>query len=49
MIKDERGNRLLYFGRFGGVAGAIDFLGGFGEYLLKMGYSTPFLNISKAY
>jgi hypothetical protein len=48
-IKDERDQRLLKFGRFGGIAGAIDFLAGFGEYILKIGYSTPFLNIPYAY
>ncbi|MBS1890034.1 MAG: hypothetical protein JST59_01975 [Actinobacteria bacterium] len=48
-IADEKGNRLIAFGVFAGIAGAIDFLAGFGHYLLLAGYSTPFLNINYSY
>jgi alpha-aminoadipic semialdehyde synthase len=48
-IVDEKGNRLIAFGVFAGLAGAIDFLAGFGHYLLLAGYSTPLLNISYSY
>lgn len=48
-IVDERGNRLIAFGVFAGLAGAIDFLAGFGHYLLLAGYSTPLLNVSYSY
>jgi len=34
-ITDERNKRLLSFGRFGGIAGCIDFLAGLGQYILK--------------
>ena len=29
-ITDEKGNRLIAFGKYAGIAGAIDFLKGFG-------------------
>ena len=48
-IVDEKGNRLIAFGIFAGIAGAIDFIAGFGHYLLLAGYSTPFLNINYSY
>jgi alpha-aminoadipic semialdehyde synthase len=48
-IADEKGNRLIAFGIFAGYAGTIDFLAGFGHYLLLAGYSTPFLNINYSY
>ena len=48
-IMDDNRMRLIAFGEFAGVAGAIDYLSGFGYYLLKARYSTPFLNISMAY
>jgi alpha-aminoadipic semialdehyde synthase len=31
------------------MAGAIDFLKGFGEYILQMGISTPFLHCNCSY
>jgi hypothetical protein len=31
------------------MAGAIDFLKGFGEYIMQMGISTPFLHCNCAY
>lgn len=40
----ERGGaRLVYFGRFAGVAGMVDILQGLGQNLLARGYNTPFL------
>jgi alpha-aminoadipic semialdehyde synthase len=48
-ITDEKGNRLIAFGLFAGMAGTIDFLAGFGHYLLLAGYSTPLLNINYSY
>lgn len=33
-IIDEKGARLVAFGRFAGIAGAIDYLAGLGQYLL---------------
>lgn len=48
-ITDEKNNRLIAFGRYAGIAGAIDFLKGFGEYIMHMAISTPFLNCNCAY
>lgn len=48
-ISDDKNNRLIAFGKYAGIAGAIDFIKGFGEYLMMMGISTPFLNASCAY
>lgn len=48
-IIDDNKTRLIAFGEFAGIAGAIDYLAGFGEYLLRAGYSTPFLNVSMSY
>lgn len=44
-IMDEKGNRLVAFGKFAGIAGTIDLLSFVGKFLLTKGYSTPFLNI----
>jgi alpha-aminoadipic semialdehyde synthase len=48
-ITDKDGNRLIAFGKYAGMAGAIDFLKGFGEYIMQMGISTPFLHCNCAY
>lgn len=48
-ITDVNKNRLIAFGEYAGIAGAIDYLAGFGHYLLKAGFSTPFLNVSFSY
>lgn len=45
-IKDEESKRLVKFGPFAGLAGAIDSLHALGERLLYLGFSTPFLFIS---
>jgi alpha-aminoadipic semialdehyde synthase len=42
-------DRLVAFGRFAGIAGAIDFLQGMGEYLLNKKLYTPFLNTGYSY
>ena len=34
-ITDEHHNRLVAFGRFAGIAGTIDFLSGFGQFLIS--------------
>lgn len=43
------GQRLVAFGRYAGLAGAIDFCRGLGERLLALGHSTPFLGVSSTY
>ena len=48
-ITNENNSRLIAFGKYAGIAGAIDFLKGFGEYLMQMGLSTPFLNANCSY
>lgn len=48
-IVNESNQRLIAFGRYAGIAGAIDFLKGFGEYILMSGVSTPFLHCNCAY
>lgn len=48
-ITDESKRRLVAFGEFAGIAGAIDLLAGFGLLLLKKQISTPFLNIDVSY
>lgn len=42
-------DRLVAFGRFAGIAGAIDFLQGLGEFLLNRKLYTPFLNTGYSY
>jgi len=48
-ITDAKNNRLIAFGRFAGIAGALDFLAEFGKYILQMGFSTPFLHVNFSY
>eukprot|EP01029_Cantina_marsupialis_P009904 TRINITY_DN227_c1_g1_i1.p1 TRINITY_DN227_c1_g1~~TRINITY_DN227_c1_g1_i1.p1 ORF type:complete len:894 (+),score=361.46 TRINITY_DN227_c1_g1_i1:87-2768(+) len=46
----KRGSpRTVAFGRFAGLAGAIDFIRGMGERFLALGYATPFLHMGSAY
>ncbi|KAK2999315.1 hypothetical protein RJ639_024199 [Escallonia herrerae] len=49
LIANERGERLLAFGKFAGRAGLIDFLRGLGQRYLNLGYSTPFLSLGASY
>lgn len=48
-ITDDKDNRLIAFGKYAGMAGAIDFLKGFGQYIMQMGISTPFLHCNCSY
>ena len=48
-ITNEQGNRLVAFGRFAGIAGAIDFLSGLGHFLVQMGFVTPLLYVAPSY
>lgn len=48
-ISDSQNNRLIAFGKYAGIAGAIDFLKGLGEYIMQMGISTPLLNANCSY
>lgn len=42
-IIDERGQRLVAFGKYAGVAGMINILHGLGLRLLALGHHTPFM------
>jgi len=48
-IRSSSGQRLVYFGRFAGMAGLIDTMRGIGERLLSLGYSSPFAGVSSSY
>lgn len=48
-ITDKDNNRLIAFGKYAGMAGAIDFLKGLGEYIMQMGISTPLLHCNCSY
>jgi alpha-aminoadipic semialdehyde synthase len=48
-VRDENSKRVVSFGRFAGLAGAIDTLGALGRRLLYKGISTPLLHIPPAY
>lgn len=48
-ITDAKNNRLIAFGKYAGIAGAIDFLKGMGEYIMQMGISTPLLSCICSY
>ena len=47
-IRDESGQRLIFFGRFAGLAGMIDTLWALGRRLKSEGYSTPLAEIEPA-
>lgn len=40
---DEKGNRVVAFGKYAGVAGMINILHGLGLRLLALGHHTPFM------
>ena len=46
-IADEKGRRLVFFGRYAGIAGMIDTLWAFGKRLEWRGIKTPFSEIKK--
>lgn len=47
--KGKKLDRLVAFGRFAGLAGAIDFMQGFGEFLLHKKFITPFMHTGYSY
>ncbi len=48
-ITDEQGNRLIFFGRFAGLAGMIDTLWALGRRLRLQGYDTPLAWVRRAF
>lgn len=49
LIANEQGKRLVFFGKYAGLAGMIDALHGYGKRLKSLGYESPFLKIKPAY
>lgn len=48
-VIDEKNQRLIFFGRYAGLAGMLDTLHGFGLKLAARGLTTPFAKIKQAY
>jgi alpha-aminoadipic semialdehyde synthase len=48
-VVDEQGKRLIFFGRYAGLAGMIDSLWSLGLRLKDAGYKTPFAQIKQAH
>jgi alanine dehydrogenase len=48
-VKDERGRRLIFFGRYAGLAGMIDTLWTLGQRLKALGHETPFAALRPAH
>ncbi|MFH1196946.1 MAG: bifunctional lysine ketoglutarate reductase /saccharopine dehydrogenase family protein [bacterium] len=48
-IVDDKKRRLVFYGRYAGLAGMIDTLSGLGKRLLVKGIETPFMHINPAY
>ena len=48
-IVDDDGRRLVFFGRFAGLAGMIDSLWALGQRLLGAGFRTPFADLEPAH
>lgn len=49
IIRNETGKRLVFFGKYAGLAGMIDTLYGYGIRLKELGYSSPLLKMKPAY
>ena len=48
-IADSSGRRLVFFGRFAGLAGMIDTLWALGQRLAEQGFKTPFASLEPAH
>ncbi|MBN2398906.1 MAG: hypothetical protein JXI33_01050 [Candidatus Aminicenantes bacterium] len=48
-VIDEKNQRLIFFGRYAGLAGMLDTLHGYGQKLMARGTPTPFAKIKQAY
>lgn len=48
-ITNEQGQRLIFFGKFAGLAGMINSLWSLGQRLKVQGISTPFLKLKQSY
>jgi saccharopine dehydrogenase (NAD+, L-lysine forming) len=48
-VLNEKNQRLIFFGRYAGLAGMLDTLHGYGQKLSARGIATPFARIKQAY
>jgi len=48
-VLNEKNQRLIFFGRYAGLAGMLDTLHGYGQKLLARGVASPFAGIRQAY
>lgn len=48
-VTDDQGKRLIFFGRYAGLAGMINTLWTFGRRLIEEGMTTPFIRIRQAH
>ncbi len=48
-VADDEGKRLIFFGKFAGLAGMINSLWSLGQRLMEYGIETPFLKIQQAH
>ncbi|KAJ9586025.1 hypothetical protein L9F63_020322 [Diploptera punctata] len=48
-LMDERGQRVVAFGKYAGLAGMVNILHGLGLRLLALGHHTPFMHIGPAH
>jgi saccharopine dehydrogenase (NAD+, L-lysine forming) len=48
-VLDEKNRRLIFFGRYAGLAGMLDTLNAYGQKLLGRGIASPFAKIKQAY
>lgn len=48
-VTDDQGRRLIFFGRYAGLAGMIDTLWTLGRRLETLGHATPFLDVKPAH
>jgi saccharopine dehydrogenase (NAD+, L-lysine-forming) len=48
-VIDEKNQRLIFFGRYAGLAGMLDTLHAYGQKMLARGVPTPFAAIKQAY
>jgi saccharopine dehydrogenase (NAD+, L-lysine-forming) len=49
LVRDEKGRRLIFFGRYAGLAGMIDTLWALGRRLEALGLLTPFAGLKPAH
>lgn len=48
-LMDEKGNRVVAFGKMAGIAGTVNILHGLGLRLLALGHHTPCMHIGPAH